>query len=75
VGVSGGSCSSVSSAPSPSGPSNTVPYSAITGRTSAVLEPRPSSTDWPPQPVQAGIASNCEDVFPWVCFALLLTVL
>ncbi|KAK4031910.1 hypothetical protein C8A01DRAFT_41650 [Parachaetomium inaequale] len=60
VGVSGSaSCSSVSSPPPQSGPTNTLSYSAITGGTSAVLAPRPSSTDWPPQPVQAGIPSNC----------------
>ncbi len=63
VGVSSSAaCSGFSSSSSPqTGSTNTLPYSAITGGTFATQGPRPTSTDWPPQPVQPGIPSSCEN--------------
>lgn len=65
-----GACSTVSSQPAHTGVTETPSYSAITDGTFATQGPRPTSTDWPPKPVQEGVPSNCEFwMDPPTCFA------
>ena len=73
VGVgSGSACSTFSSPPVQTGVTNTAAYSAITDGTFASQAPQPTSTDWPPKPLQEGVPSNCEHLASW--FTLLACV-